>query len=52
MTDAERKHRERMLAFAKKQGEKPRRPLTPQELADAIKDLKKKFPNEIPPPLK
>lgn len=51
MTEEERKHRKRMLKFLMERGEKPRRQLTPQELADAIKDLKKKHP-DWPPPLR
>lgn len=51
MTEEERAHMERMVQHARKvareKKEQRKERLTPQELADAIKDLKKRYPNEF-----
>lgn len=51
MTEEEHEHRKRMLVFAKRHAKNlgKHEPLTPEELAQAIKDLKEKFPKEFPP---
>jgi hypothetical protein len=51
MTKKERKHIQRMLDFANDQA-KQKKPLTPQELADAIKVIKEKYPKDFPPTTK
>jgi hypothetical protein len=52
MTDEEREHRKRMLVFAKRHAKNLGKdePLTPEELAKAILDLRRKYPKEFPPP--
>lgn len=51
MTEEEREHRKRMLVFAKRHAKNLGKdePLTPEELAQAIIDLKKRYPKEFPP---
>jgi hypothetical protein len=58
MTARERDHRIRMIRHAekvKRNMENLRRSnkrLTPRELADAIREVKEKYPGDIPPPLR
>jgi hypothetical protein len=58
MTAAERNHRLEMLRHLEKVKKnmenlrKTNKPLSPRELADAIKELKEKYPGDIPPPLR
>lgn len=44
LNEEDRQHRQRMIDFAKRQ--KP--PLTPEQLAEAIKDFKNKHPEDFP----
>jgi hypothetical protein len=50
MTKEEEAHIKRMVVFAKRQAKNlnKREPLTPEELANAITELKKKYPDHFP----
>ena len=49
MTEEEREHRKRMLVFAKRHAKNLGKdePLTPEELAEAIKDLRRDTPRNF-----
>ena len=53
MTEEEREHRLKMIDHARKimrtQEQDRQKPLTAEELAEAIRDLKRKYPKEFPP---
>jgi hypothetical protein len=50
MTEEERAHRKRMIVFAKRHAKNVGKsePLTPEELSNAIKILKQKYPHYFP----
>ena len=50
MTEEERAHRKRMIVFAKRHAKNVGNPepLTPEELANSIQDLKKRYPHFFP----